>query len=164
MSSWIDACLNRLAMRLWQLVSAKVAAQVEVQVAQTLAELLEQAATFRRGHGKIGEQVARRLEAVCERLVREISNDLSDAELPLAAQAAMPADGHDAPAGNSSGSVDAAGKRPRGRPRKDAAAGLAAPAGDIFQSGSDDSDEVTHEERTGARHPAGADQVPDLSA
>ena len=164
MSAGIDPNLNRLASRLWQLLSAKVAARIEQEVAQTQAELLEHAAAFRRGHGKIGEQVAKRLEAASERLVRELPEDLDDSGFLRDVLPPVAVNGQaDVPSTNSADTADVMGKRPRGRPKK---SGGDAPSNtaEANEPTSAAHDEVIDEERTGARDPAGADQVRVFSA
>ncbi|MGD9854067.1 MAG: hypothetical protein AB7U20_03870 [Planctomycetaceae bacterium] len=123
MSAVLDELVNRVAARLWQVVSAKIASHVELEVVRTQAELLEQAAAFRRGHSKLGEQVARRLETVSERLVHELFDETAEVDTRTSLWSG----------GGSTNAVDGTldnsitesnqGKRPRGRPRK-------VPAGD----------------------------------
>lgn len=164
MSAALDELVNRLAGRVWQLVSAKIASRVELEVARTQAELLEQAAAFRRGHGKIGEQVARRLETASERLVVELLNEGTELDGTADLQfSGANSDAADVASGRTSSESDA-GKRPRGRPKKvPAGEGLSqlAPTRDVTVT---TLDEVIDEERTAARDPAGADQVPDFPA
>jgi len=157
MSVGIDPNLNRLGSRLWQLLSAKVAARIELEVAQTQAELLEQAAVFRRGHGKIGEQVARRLEAASERLIHELPDDDGDSGFLREVLPPVVVDGQaDVLFTDSGGATDATGKRPRGRPKKTGsdAPSISAGANEVASAAPD---EVIDEERTSARDPAGAD-------
>lgn len=118
MGPWIDKILELLLARVWNLLSGRVVAQVELELAATQAELLEQAAAWRRDHAEIGERVAVRLETACERL----------------AAGALPLDGALEPSGaaakptlriKSAGARNdgAEGKRPRGRPKKSAELG-----------------------------------------
>lgn len=162
MSGAMDEFTNRVTERVWLLVSAKITARVELEVARTQAQLLAQAAAFRRGHGKLGEQIAQRLEHTSEQLVRELSGSFGESNWTSSLNPAPGGDGARASVG--SDETDATEKRRRGRPKK--VLDGAAPQNGVIESlGTLKAmDEVTHEERTGARDPAGADQVPDLSA
>lgn len=161
MSGRIDEFASRVAERVWLLVSAKITARVELEVARTQAELLAQAAAFRRGGGKLGEEIARRLEHASEELVRELSSGIGElvwtSDLRTAAFADV------ATRSVSPDESDAKGKRRRGRPKT--VLGSAAQDCDAMPCDETlaDMPEVSDEERTGACDPAGTDQVPDLS-
>lgn len=162
MPAAIDEFANQVAGRLWQLAAAKITARVELEVFRAQAELLQQAAAFRRSHGELGEQVARRLELASQRLVRDVADEDDDLEWSgaLSAPVFNPA-AADVPKTHM---TDPLGKRGRGRPKKAVADGAdsKAPASNdgIFTQ----IHEGTNEERTGARDPAGTDQVPDFPA
>jgi len=163
MPNEMDELVNRLAGRLWQLASAKITRRVELEVARLQMELLEHAAVFRRGHGKIGEQVARRLETVSERLIQDALEESIDVEWSRDLESGVGFDGvadllKEIPVCTSVRT----GKRPRGRPKKVSASEEFANQPAIREA-STPSNEVTNEERTGAHDPSGTDQVRDLS-
>lgn len=115
MGNWIEKLLDQLVSRVWQLLAGKVAARIELELMATQAELLEHAATWRREHGELGEAVARRLESASEKLGAEV-NGVADRFLEQNASATKAAARLNPETGEP---VDAAGKRPRGRPRKE---------------------------------------------
>jgi len=162
MPNEMDELVNRVATRLWQLASAKITRRVELEVARLQTELLEHAAMFRHGYGKIGEQVAGRLETVSARLIQDALEESSDVEWSRDLESGVGFDGVADLVGEMPVCTSVrAGKRPRGRPKKVSASEEFAnqPAN---REASTPNDEVTNEERTGAHDPSGTDQVRDL--
>jgi hypothetical protein len=111
MGTLIEKFLNQLAVLLWGVLAGKVRARLELELAATQSELLEQAAACRREHGELGEPAARRLEAASEKIAIAAENRTEDSP-----------DGRTVPllriksAAGKSG--EDANKRGRGRPRK----------------------------------------------